>query len=867
MKATNLGTRIIFLLFAMVFGLFNSPAKPALSDPQGQGNLQWYLIPDSAIGDAPFGLAGEGHIDSYGILRCPAPGAGSCRFPVSDRILFTKDSFGALGIIVTAANVHDRWTWFYYFPGNPPGGTPDITCWMQIRLPGEPGNTTGFVALVSNCNSTGVPQAVKTFPDGCQCNFSAAGGPLIAGHPAASEVGTWTAIVDYTDPYGVTTPAVAQDNIYLMRTPGVIVIPGWREDCSDDNPDDGIDTLEQKMEQELAVTGDRVTCYEYYSAEGVAWPAAYLAPRVRALREELDMGPDEEVDLAGHSMGGLVARYYVETDFYNADFDGPIGSISMLGTPNKGAHLAAWHETICSISIPTPWGDIEWCPFEDESDAIRDMAPGSGILIDLNDGFTLPEPPDLPLYHAHAGGHQSFPGFVMSGDWDNDCAVSTDSVAGPGAAFGGDLLSSYEPLSHGGEADFEGCTPPTLTNDSSVFPNLAATIKGNPAGLDLTGRSLAEAEPAATTGQAPTLMIVADYVQLAQSKTHQLSIPDGLGDTAFVVYWLDSETENSQLDVTLRRPNGQPVDPANLDVLGEVAITNEGPYGMLMRGLMMSAPEAGDWEITVEGMSVPEQGEAYLIVLTPDSQIVLSAGTMDPGLDQGAPQIITATLVDGSTPIVTTSVSAQVSTPAGTEEPLVLRDDGYGGDQTAGDLVYSGRFEWTLDCGRYGVLIAATGNSSEGTVTRQQSTYFQSQAPGDAVGDPCNIDDDEDLLSDYDELHVVRTNPYNPDTDGDGMPDGYEAARTCLDPLVDDAAADPDNDGQNNLAEYGAGTNPCSAGGPVGGIAEYSFVGPETETGEWSLPSQASALLAAVCGAALIAVAAHWRVSRRRRAR
>jgi lipoprotein-anchoring transpeptidase ErfK/SrfK len=39
-----------------------------------------------------------------------------------------------------------------------------------------------------------------------------------------------------------------------------------------------------------------------------------------------------------------------------------------------------------------------------------------------------------------------------------------------------------------------------------------------------------------------------------------------------------------------------------------------------------------------------------------------------------------------------------------------------------------------------------------------------------------NQDTDKDGLSDYDELYIYHTDPYNPDTDGDGYTDGYEVA-------------------------------------------------------------------------------------------
>ena len=47
------------------------------------------------------------------------------------------------------------------------------------------------------------------------------------------------------------------------------------------------------------------------------------------------------------------------------------------------------------------------------------------------------------------------------------------------------------------------------------------------------------------------------------------------------------------------------------------------------------------------------------------------------------------------------------------------------------------------------------------------------------------------------------------DADNDGMPDDYEQANACLDPLVDDAADDPDNDDLANIDEMDAGTDPC----------------------------------------------------------
>lgn len=78
--------------------------------------------------------------------------------------------------------------------------------------------------------------------------------------------------------------------------------------------------------------------------------------------------------------------------------------------------------------------------------------------------------------------------------------------------------------------------------------------------------------------------------------------------------------------------------------------------------------------------------------------------------------------------------------------------------------------------------------------------------------DPYNYDTDNDGLSDGAEVNTHRTNPLSPDTDSGGILDGEEVSRG-LDPLdpsddVDPLEVDSDSDGLTDVVEAGLGTNP-----------------------------------------------------------
>ena len=136
---------------------------------------------------------------------------------------------------------------------------------------------------------------------------------------------------------------------------------------------------------------------------------------------------------------------------------------------------------------------------------------------------------------------------------------------------------------------------------------------------------------------------------------------------------------------------------------------------------------------------------------------------------------------------------------------------------------YNGSLPYYVIAGSYTLdLYPLNGTDSDGLLDGEEvHTYFTNPKNSDSdddglidgaevniyFTDPADYDSDGDKLSDGAEVNTYNTDPLNADSDGDLMPDGWEVSHS-LNPLVDDAEGDPDEDELSNLEEYEHGTNP-----------------------------------------------------------
>jgi hypothetical protein len=75
------------------------------------------------------------------------------------------------------------------------------------------------------------------------------------------------------------------------------------------------------------------------------------------------------------------------------------------------------------------------------------------------------------------------------------------------------------------------------------------------------------------------------------------------------------------------------------------------------------------------------------------------------------------------------------------------------------------------------------------------------------VADPYNTDSDGDGLTNQQEFDA-KTDPFKIDTDGDGLPDNWELAHGLNPRDPTDALTDPDGDGRSTAQEFLEGTDP-----------------------------------------------------------
>jgi len=121
-----------------------------------------------------------------------------------------------------------------------------------------------------------------------------------------------------------------------------------------------------------------------------------------------------------------------------------------------------------------------------------------------------------------------------------------------------------------------------------------------------------------------------------------------------------------------------------------------------------------------------------------------------------------------------------------------------------------------------------TDDNPDNNKTAQRNVFVDLDTDGDGIGNTQDLDDDNDGISDEQEK-AIKTDPLNPDTDGDKVKDNIDVfptdptewRDTDNDGIGDNKDLDDDNDGlsdEQELLQYG--TNPLSRDSDNDGLSD-----------------------------------------------
>ncbi|MBU1910213.1 MAG: hypothetical protein KJ726_09200 [Verrucomicrobia bacterium] len=202
-----------------------------------------------------------------------------------------------------------------------------------------------------------------------------------------------------------------------------------------------------------------------------------------------------------------------------------------------------------------------------------------------------------------------------------------------------------------------------------------------------------------------------------------------------------------------------------------------------------------DFALRRNGLGFPTNVHAAIVLSLSCASYTLGAAALTAGV---AAAYLGSTAV--VTPDVLTLLSASQMVSAEVQQRATLKI--YGMTQTVG-RVFREEFDYYVD------RIPVTGWL---TYQLYKPEILRNVVGFQIIGDPTlrleHPDGDGDGLLDPEEA-AVGTLPGDADTDGDGLPDGYEFYTETLDPLTDNGP-DVDGDGALNGDEWIAGTDPLA---------------------------------------------------------
>jgi len=531
------------------------------------------------------------------------------------------------------------WVRLYY---EPPGGS-----WTPVTMSHESGNT--YKATIGPFSQAGTLYYYVKARDNADANNE-------------DQSSTYTVTVD-----DCPTP--------------LVLVHGFNGSCVDGSFEDSFKHLEDWLEKDGYK--DNVYC-----ANPVA-SLKFLPPlSVNALRLAADIAEIKgktgagEVIIIAHSLGGLIARAYIESSLYQND----VARLYVLGSPNGGFWLAtmgivplcSYGSSGCELTIlgMKLFNFLHW-PKRPESLPYRFIAGTAqnrnwkGKVL----GDIIPGPDDATVRVAsvHA--------------LDGDALVKYTSMETHSSGLG--EPSYFDPDS--GSQSYRECIRPELLDDTGTCPQSVLSVS----------EMAAEPEPSLNS-------LIASFtgvITTGYTISHTVSV-DTSGVGTFNLFWV-----TGALAFSLTSPTGTVIDPAyaqtSPDVeYGQAPITDS-ITAAAMYYITNTMP--GTWTLTVSGVDTGAEGVLYGANVVVESDVLLGTVSDRDLYTIGDTAIVTASLTAGGTGVSEATVQVTIHRPDGVAETIPLFDDGAHNDGAVADGTYGGSYTIPAVSGYYTFRASAEG--------------------------------------------------------------------------------------------------------------------------------------------------------------
>ncbi len=377
----------------------------------------------------------------------------------------------------------------------------------------------------------------------------------------------------------------------------------------------------------------------------------------------------QQVDLIGHSMGGLISRYYID----RVMTDDSVSQLIMLGSPMAGTDCA---ELPASLGYYLP--------------ASLEIRPSYVVGI-FNQQITHRK--GTP-FHALAGDPiiEAFKSPCTG--VPSDLAVSRDSVSAIPLDLG--EMSVLHMDLNTSNTVFGQFVRPLLKQQSDAFPTLPDP-----------------APSPATTSPLQFTRVITGHVASGGSQDLTIRIDPGVTVASFALY--DS---SRSLQVTVRGASGNVI---NLDPQKNGLVVVDNPEALLYLGYGFRDPKPGLWQVTLQSTGkTPVAGSDFSLTTQFVGGASLIAGTSSLLPRQNDSVLLTARLDLGGQPLTIEAAQATVRAPDRSVQIVSLSAAG-GSFQT----------EWKPALsGLHSLEISAVGHLADGTPVERVAFLSIEVQPG-----------------------------------------------------------------------------------------------------------------------------------------